>query len=270
MSLFSQIKKKIKELKKISWVKSFNFNFGDTTNLAIMQDKLIEEYKNGLRQITAEQMFSLENNPWIAMANKLAPNNLVIRQYCLIDLFRGRPEKINTISKLLKILSYNSKIWAEGYTYWLYTRMALDLWMEAFKDTTIKTYIDGINLGFLRTSYFRAKKWYPALFGDLREGPIEDQTNHVPIPAVIGPVSFQVRNNSYVYVIKAIPIGLNTHIPKDDYAVTVEDKTSIDFKFYQGYDKKYKNKAEEWADTLSIKRIKSIPDRGFLTFFNHI
>lgn len=263
MSFFKRIKEKIEELKKISWVKSFNFDFGNTTDLAIMQDKLIEEYKNGSRKITAEQMFSLENNPWVAMANKLAPNNLVIRQYCLIDLFKGNPGRINAISKLLKILSYDSKIWAEGYTYWLYTRMALDLWMEAFKNETIKAFIDGINLGFLRTSYFRAKKWYPALFGDLRNSVLEDQTNHVPVPAIVGPVNFQVRDNAFVYVIKAMPLGLNTHIPKDDYTVFVKEGPPIDFKFYEGYNKKYKNKAEELIDTFHIKRIRSIPSGGF-------
>lgn len=267
MGFFKRLKKRIrekrKELKKISWVKSLGFRFCNTTDLAIMQDKLLGEYRKGARKISSQQMSDLENHVWVALAKRLAPNNLVIRQYCLIDLFKGRPEKISSISKLLKILSYDYKIWAEGYSYWLYTKDALDLWIVAFKDSHIEENMKKIDEGFIKTSYLKGHTWYPAPFGDLREVSLVDQISHTSAICTLGPVGFQKNGQSYVYTIKAKPIGLNTHIPKDDYALTIKENSPINFKFYQGYNLKYKNKAEELADTFSIKRIRSIPDAGF-------
>ena len=267
MNIFKKIKNKIVEVikqiipDKIAEIKALDFKFGNTTELAKIQDALIIQYKSGNKTISKQQMDDLKNNPWITLAARIAPNNLVIRQYCLIDLFSAKAENTINIYKLLYKLSYGSKIWAEGYSYWLYVRDVLDLWTFTFNNSDVVQLISDVDLGFFQTSYLRNQKWYPAPFGDLRDICLLEslQIEHEIKLQTIGNVTLK-RDDSgnLLYEIIGKPIGLNTHIPKDNYSISMTGGIPKGFKFYNGYDKKYLNVAEEWADTFDAKRIQSI------------
>ena len=64
------------------------FETGST--LADFQDDKFKDYLEG-GAATKEEMRRLERNLWVRTADKLAPGNLVVRHYCLIDLLSGKP-----------------------------------------------------------------------------------------------------------------------------------------------------------------------------------
>jgi len=265
MSFFKNLGKMIsnafsKIAKKIATIKATGFNFGNTTDLARLQDKLIEQYKSGNKKISENQMNELKNHTWVKLAKKYAPNNLVIRQYCLIDLFSNNDGKRSKIYDLVKRVSYNNRIWAEGYTYWLYTLDALELWADIFNEKKMNNIICKINLNFLNTAYLRNDKWYPAPFGDLRDKPLDNviQINHKINTIKIANIKLRKKDNKIVYKITGKPIDLNTHIPKDNSTISISNEIPNKFKFYKGYDKKYSSKVAEMADTFDTKRVKSI------------
>ncbi len=246
------------------------FNFKNGTALAIQQDQYIKLYKTG-GKLTSSQISDMEQNVWVATAAKMAPSNLVIRQYALIDLFKGTANHRDKIFKQMDILSYKlpgeDRIWAEGYSYYVYTMDAVDLWISKFDFsydlTAIKNIINWVRNGFVATSYLRVNKWYPAPFGDLRDIPLAQdlQYMHPPKTKRISNVviNYLGDQGKFWYSIDGKPIGLNTHIPKDSYTIEIVDGIPQNFKFYVGYDKKYKNSWEEYLDTYNIKRVRSIP-----------
>jgi len=161
-------------------------------------------------------------------------------------------------------------LWAEGYSYWLYTKPFIEYY--AFKanydhsNTTLvppfEYFISTIDHGFADTAYYRKGILYPAPFGDLRDIPLEKHLqNKVPFTNVDIDPLFKYNQK---YTIYGNPMGFNTHIPKDSYridaasGIPVDPDKSVPFKFYEGYSLKYKNKWQELLDTFSFKRIKSI------------
>lgn len=244
------------------------FNFRNGTALAVQQDQYIPLYKNG-GSLSSKQISDMEQNVWVATAAKTAPNNLVLRQWALIDLFKGIPERKDNILKLFDLLSYKEtgiyRIWAEGYSYYGYTMAAVQLWIEKFKNQTDLSNVININekikQGFIITSYRRNGILYPAPFGDLRDEPLSPELqifNDKPSNITVSNVTIN-RGNNITYNIIGRPIGLNVHIPKDNFNVTIINGIPSGFKFYQGYDKKYKNSWDEYCDTFNIKRVRSIP-----------
>ncbi len=235
-------------------------NFMSGTPLAILQDNYIQAYTASQSIPDKKAIRFLENDLWIEIAYNFAPNNLVIRQYCLIDVFNNRIEHKERILNLLNLLSYKNfrslenRIWAEGYSYWVYVRSALDLWVKKFQDPEAIEIIRLIEEGFLQTSYKRNGIWYPAPFGDLRDTPLSNQKDHNMQSCTIGTVSLFV-GDPVRYSIKGRPIGCNTHISKDDYNLLIVDGVPQGFHFYEGYDKKYKSRWDEIKDTLDPKRI---------------
>lgn len=242
----------------------FNFNFRQGTQLAIEQDFLINAYKNGVA-IDKKVIDGLEKNVWVMSAKRLAPCNLVIRQYCLIDLYNKKPAHSFQIYQVLVKLSCtnvkNGIIFMEGYSYYNYTLDALNLWLEAFpREVLIKDHIRRIDKGFVDTSYNRDGVWFPAPVGDLREGPLAGhlQIDHEPVYWHGSNLIMNINEGRVHYTIKANPIGFNTHLAVDDQFVPIVGGVPLGFTFYEGYDKKYKNKIEEYKDTFNWKRIKSI------------
>lgn len=245
------------------------FVFKSGTALAVEQQKNLDLYKKGIA-LNEEDLTGLEKNLWVSLASVLAPNNLVLRQWCLIDLFRDRPTNKEKILKIIDVLSYGKnsgpdRIWGEGYSYFNYCLDTLNPWMEKFNgDATVKkisALIEAINRGFIATSYLRDGTWYPAPYGDLREEPLRPslQIKHTERDTVISNITVKYGSaNKIDYVIKARPLGLNTHITLYDSSIYVIDGVPNGFLFYQGYDKKYKNKFAELFDTLNIKRILSL------------
>lgn len=246
------------------------FNFKNGTALAVQQDQYIQKYLAG-GKLTAKEICDMEQNMWVATASKIAPCNLVIRQWALIDLFKESAKHKDAILKLMNILTYRQtgdyKLWVEGYSYFGYTMDVLKLWVEKFESfcdiTDIKSTIDKINQGFIVTSYPRNGVLYPAPFGDLRDIPLKPdlQIPHEMKTLAISNVVFNYAalDDMVWYSIKGQPIGCNTHIPKNNSVVKIQKGTPVDFKFYEGYDKKYKNSWEEYKDTFDPKRILSIP-----------
>lgn len=242
-------------------------NFKNGTQLAVQQDTYIDLYKNG-KTINPEELASLENNSWVSIASISAPSNLVLRQWCLIDIFSDKPTNNYGILNMVDILSYKDykstyRLWSENYSYYNYSLNALNLWLEKFnKDPVTKrlsNILKQIDQGFLATSYSREGIYYPAPFGDLRDEPLRPdlQIKHIEKDVQVANVSVKYGGN-IEYSIKAKPLGLNTHIPAYDLNVTVENGLPLGFKFYQGYDKKYKNKISEFLDTINIRRILSL------------
>lgn len=247
-------------------------NFKNGTELAKQQDEYLKRYLNGYK-FTKKEIQEMESNLWVKTASVLAPSNLVVRQYALLDLMLRRPKYVEQILKQLKTLTYNTKdnikLWAEGYSYYRYTKDILDEWCKLFPTTSsafgINTLLNQIDKGFVETAYEKNGVLYPALFGDLRNEPLRDPYGVLYPAKQIDSKSVYIANvfmaydktvNSYMYIISGNPIGLNTHIPKNESVSFVIREDVIGFKFYEGYDKKYKNKMEEVGDSLNT--IKSI------------
>jgi hypothetical protein len=242
-------------------------NFKCGTKLAVQQDTYMKMLLNG-DKISKSQIQDLKDNLWVKIAAKLAPNNLVIRQYCLIDILEYVPKNKNKILKLLNTLSYNEKsdykCWAEGYSYFNYVLDFLNVWMDWFHcGMSMSEFYDIINQikqGFIATSYKRNDTLYPAPYGDLRDVPLSAdlQIGHSNTNIRLSNLIVNYNNETVDYKIIARPLGFNTHIPKKDAIVKVINGLPQPFKFYEGYDKKYKNVVEEIIDTFAIKRILSL------------
>ena len=247
------------------------FNFKNGTALAVQQDQYLQLYTSG-GKLSSLQIRDMEQNLWVATASKLAPGNLVIRQWALLDLFNGLPEHTRNIMKAMDILAFKGindtyRLWAEGYSYFCYTMDILELWLSRFENgfdiSIIKGMTEEIKQGFIKTSYLRNGVWYPAPFGDLRDSPLKSdlQIKHDIETKAVSNVTLNYisSENRVWYFIKGHPIGLNTHIPKNDSTITLVNGYPMNFKFYEGYNKKYKNSREEFKDTFDPKRLASIP-----------
>lgn len=245
-------------------------NFKNSTALARQQDEYINIYKSG-GHISDSQINDMEYNAWVATAAKMAPGNLVARQWALVDLFKNSAAHRGAILNIVNTLSYKQvgayRLWAEGYSYFNYTMDVIKPWIEKFQGShdlsDLKNIIQNIEQGFIITSYSRNGVWYPAPYGDLRNEPLapELQQDHelktVRVTEVI--FNYLASEKRIWYSITGRPIGLNTHIPKNDSTITIVNGVPANFRFYTGYQNKYKNTWEEYMDTYHIKRLKSIP-----------
>ena len=258
-------------------------NFKNGTALAGQQDIYIGLFRDG-KMLSSKQISDMEQNLWVATASKVAPSNLVLRQWALIDLFKGRPFHSESILKLLDILSYKEEqdllIYAEGYSYFKYTMDILNVWITKFDSHTslsalsairaIIALIARIEQGFIATAYIRGGVLYPAPFGDVYDEPLSPdlQILHpmktIRISNVI--MNYLESENRVWYSIEGRPIGLNTHIPVNDYTVTLLNGTPTNFRFYQGYSKKYSSAWEKFKDTANLKRLGSTPIRDWRTY----
>jgi len=224
-----------------------DYNFENGSSLADTQDDLFIKYQEG-NDINTNY---LEHNVWVSFAKVLAPSNLVVRQYVLVDLFNNNiNNEKNIIKQIDKIGSHNNDcIWTEGYSYWLYTKPFL---LE-YDSKYISDFIICVDEGFVSTAYVNNDILYPAPFGDLRFQPLEDkfQNKTAVYHITIGPVS----KNGTIYSIDKFSLGFNTHSPvksKIDIINGSPYENNNSFKWYEGYDKKYENKWEAIIDTLII------------------
>lgn len=241
----------------------YNFDHGST--LANFQQKKFEAYKKN-EQISEEDLNRLKNNLWVRTARKIAPGNLPIRQYCLIDLFEKKSRNKRKIEKMLDTLGENS-LWKEGYSYWLYTKPFLVEYKSRFGDFGL--FVDTMNIRFKQTAYKgHGGMIYPIPFGDIRKITLEDQDNSMVSDIDVFPVSKRIISEKVIeYYIKRCLVGLNTHIPKEDKVVRIigneivclyKDGNCFDYPWYEGYDKKYKNIFNELNDIFHKERINSL------------
>ena len=232
-------------------LKQDEFVVTDPTELAIYQTDVYNNFSASV-PISKITLDSLENNIWVATAYSLAPSNLVIRQYALIDLIKHKPQHKSQIKHLLNTLSGSqpsNRIWLEGYSYWVYTCNILDKWLITFNNPEINLIVRDIDMGFVCTAYLNpvSSLWLPAPFGDLRENfslaphlqEEAKQKNEKESSCEILNVNLSVSPDSIVYTIAPAPVGLNDHTPKTSSIIKIKDGYPIGFKWYTGMKNKY-------------------------------
>lgn len=249
----------------------YNMDFGST--LADFQDQKFEDYKAG-KTLSDEEMTRLKNNLWVKTAYQLAPGNLVVRQYCLIDLYKNKTSNKRKIGKLLEQIG--SDIWREGYSYWLYTKSFLLEYDKKFK--RFGPFITDMDERFQQTSYMGPDgKLYPAPYGDLRHVPLENflqgsssaLVNSALVNIEIYPLIINYLSPTLTeYLVQPCPLGFNTHVPSKAQRITVDSNNvciiqpesggCVPFHWYEGYDKKYKDKEDELRSTFSEERFNSL------------
>ena len=246
-------------------------NFESGTKLAKFQDSLIAKIKAdpGAIHYDKDLLHRLSSNAWVKWAAEVAPNNLVIRQWCLEDIIRGIPRNIEKIISMCYTLApFPGYLWCEGYSYWLYTLAAIDLHLDFFSYgmydkfvgtlNCIKAIRDEIDLAFVRSSYVGEDgDLYPAPFGDLRNVKLVDQSEKIKVSNIfIGKFIEKAKGN--IYNVKPFYRGMNGHTPSKRRTIRIVNGRPEGFKFYTGYDKKYDNKGKEALD---------LAKRFFFSFF---
>lgn len=257
------------------------------TELAVFQDKLISKLSDtnfdnpSAPLVTIDDdkcneylIKQMEKNLWVKLSSRIAPNNLALRHYCLIDALSGVPNNFKNIMKLIDALSpksLNGRLWLEGYSYWVYSKVALELYCKVFKKfhrcrvyIPLKLIINEIDTCFQKTSYIRCGSLYPAPFGDLRDFPLQDhlQDTKVSIPNLtIYPVKKMDYESKYqkdtCYDIKKSLLGFNSHTPHYGEHIKVESGIPLGFRFYTGFNDKYISSWDEIKDMLRPDKIVS-------------
>lgn len=249
-------------------------NFDSGSKLADFQEACYNKLLNK-QTLSSKEIDQLKGNQWVNLAKTLAPSNLVIRHFCLLDIIENSTKHLREIIEQIKKLTYDENkeeklLWAEGYSYWLYTKKFLKL----YNKFPILHIIDMIDLGFQKTSYIRGNILYPAPFGDLRDIPLEEHLqSYINYNGVINYYRMKVvtpvlriidKDGTVQYFIKGIPVSLNAHIQKKDTLIEIKDGIPVNFKFYHdegnrsAYQVKYPNKIKEFTDVLDPKRILSL------------
>ena len=243
---------------------TYNFEYG--SSLANFQEKKYNDYLDNVPLIKKEEK-RLKKNMWVKMSECTAPSNLVIRHYCLIDLYKGKSFHRKRIGVQLEILG--DEIWREGYSYWLFTKPLLVEYYKKFN--RYGTFIENMDKKFQEISYLgKDGKLYPPPYGDIRHVSLEKDlqgNSSIQSNRDIYPLIIQVSSDTIEYFIQKCPIGFNTHVPletqtvvvtKDSVYIKKDDGTHEPFEWYKGYDKKYEDKGAEFKDTFNWKRIKSL------------
>lgn len=223
-------------------------NFMNGTALAKFQDDLLDRCEKGHPEFSNEEKKLLVGNAWIGLASFLAPNNLVIRQYCLIGIIFKRLMDHEILHQLHIIAP---DLYAEGYSYWKYTKRALNLYIDALASPEIQNKMWKIDYAFSATSYQRKGVYYPAPFADLRNEALDNQ-GASPIDGM--KLKF-LEKIGQRYKIRPYFLGLNTHVPDSYQEITTINGIPLSFRWYEGYDKKYSSKKDELKDILRPRRI---------------
>lgn len=246
----------------------WRFVYENDGALAQHQDSLLAQYQRG-DSLPKRDIRTLKINWWVKTAYKLAPGNLVIRQYCIIDVYENEASHKEEIQRLVNILSGESggyRSWAEGYSYWLYTKAALNPWLDKFKDDSLLNMRKAIDLGFAITAWRQWGQWKPAPFGDLYDVPLDSMGQKLAYDSCMQYERIYVKNitrsviDGYItYDIDPMPVGLNGHCEKSRGSYKIDDNKPQGFKYYTGYQEKFESRKAEWTDLLDPRRIFTIP-----------
>jgi hypothetical protein len=190
----------------------------------------------------------------VRIAALLAPSNLIVRHYCLLDLLSNSPEHfkkiMNQCVRLMCAEAEGHLLWSEGYSYWGYTRGIIDLFLNRFKPSEFLLFCAAVDGSFNEVSYLREGKPYPVPLGDLWDSPMYDifrmstvvprSTIHVHSRACGFNLHTDCVDVTYAFDFPPEP-GYNKGIPYDK-------TTGMPFVFYEGYEKKFPTKRKEiWA-----------------------
>lgn len=242
--------------------------FETGSSLADFQDKKYDDFQFG-KGITSKEKIRLERNLWVWTAVDLAPSNLVIRQLCLIDLFKGTNINYDIIIKQLDEVG-GIGLWLEGYDYWLYTKPFLVKYSEVFKSSGIRLYIEQMDKKFLTTAYTLSDGLpRPAPFGDVTDRTLELSIlafENIADNSEVFPVTKKTDGEEVRYTIAPCPLGLNAHTPKEADTVVISggvvyrsrDTMLTPYEWYPGWEKKYNSKWDELMDVFDYRRVNSI------------
>ncbi len=270
------------------------------SKLADLQDDIIvklREDKFNIDTLSQQELKYLNpktHNLWVAMSINMAPNNLAVRHMALREIFLSRTtnqlrkasddeyvprmqKRSQVIMKMIGDLSEDvfkwdsnpstPMLWAEGYSYWLYTREVLqmvckleDSWIGDYRN--LRKIVDKIDDGFTMLSIQAHGKWRPPVFGDCKDivtKPLNSSLLGTLISA--GNTKFMdcllvdiIAHDGYFEMAsKPHRVHGNTHTQgkfEVSYISTHDMSEEITFKFYEGYDKKYKTRFHEWVDII--------------------
>jgi len=259
-------------------------NFQYDKSLATFQDSILQDLINN-QEIPETTLKQLVDNYWIKIASLVAPSNLTVRHYCLIDIICNHYFNIKRILQNLAKLVYitenmQPKLWVEGYSYWLYTKPFLQLYLlkkllPIEIENKLKNFITDVDDGFCATGYVSNGIIFPAPFGDLRYQSLENQNHSLLKERItIGPI----MKSDKLYYISKRPIGFNMHTidfksvidVSSDIPYNILNSNREAFKFYEGYDKKYQNKFLELKNMITIYRLISACKLLTNGSYNHV
>jgi len=228
--------------------------------LGELQERIERSIREGSMP-SEKDLHILHHNWWVKLAFHLAPNNLVLRNLCLQALITSNSEKYSkkiyrTFTNLAYYRKNSEPLWAESYSYWGYSKHLLKMFINKFNFLSWNKIYDRIEKNFAISSYEHRGFLYPAPFGDLWEGNKVDIQDFSIMEIVCSMGNMSKYDTEYRF--EAWPVGLNCHCLKSFKKIEIKDGIPVGFKFYEGYDKKYKNKFCELADMFDIRRIISI------------
>ena len=182
---------------------------------------------------------------WVVpIASILAPCNLTVRHLCILDILDGHPNRCPGIIRQLRALTYGGDgLWAEGYSYWQYTRWALSTYADRFGLEKLKEFIERQDADFMSTGYEVDGVVHPAPFGDLRAVSVIDGATVVNPALSIYPVTW-FEGKMKVWI-KSRGVGFNLHTAYEDVPYIIfkgrpyNMETGRFFEYYEGYKKKY-------------------------------
>ena len=237
------------------------FNFISGTTLAEMQDTLMSKHINR-QNVLEKEIKALENNLLVRIAEYIAPCNLVIRQYALIDVLRDSETyesqyECHITSLLLKIAA--DGVYAEGYSYWLYTKEFLKRFLEIYENHEIEAAINIIDRSFLFTAYTGADgHLWPAPFGDLREQPIEIDIQYVGWNVKDEVKIGIIEKMGARYTVSKRLLGFNLHCPSKKTVFYIVDGKPAHFQWYSGYKDKFPTFWSEIKEMCRLDRLISL------------
>ena len=254
------------------------------TKIAILQDNAIDNKLSIMNNDTTfnyNDELTINQKLFLFVSRFINKSNLVIRHLTLQDIYNNNNVNEKNILKLVKVLSYyndtipeNPLIWAEGYSYYEYTKVPISIYLKSNMDSVkqqIRDMLDLIENGFMITSFYNSEEhlFYPLLLGDLRKEPLnyflqeklKSKNTQIKCDISINPYINQYYgyNKSIVYKLKARPIGFNIHIPVKDSTIFIYENGKIaNFEYYRGIEYKYKSSFSQLLDLMQWNRIKTL------------
>jgi len=223
------------------------------TKLAKFQDNVIFNLKNNVI-LSPNQIKELSaHNVWVNFSYKKSPTNLALRHFIIKYIVFGDEEYktklFYTFNKLtvstMKCSNINL-LWAEGYSYFQYCLEALNLLNLPY----INNRTSIIQRTFNKIALHKDHQCYVVPFGDCRKVLSEYQVN-IQKSFRHRLIDIFVYDEYIEYTLKKYRLGGNTHTQKHNETITISIKDpEVEYEFYEGYEKKYKNWFEEWKDII--------------------
>jgi hypothetical protein len=225
------------------------------TPLARAQDDILEYLTEGNLEDIPKSLLKkfTGNNLYIGLSRWLCPSNLVVRDYAIRYVITQDAKYLDLILDQLTDLIVRDRfhanpLWAEGYSYFKYTKKALDL-ISTFNYITTS-----VEETFSKLQYVEDGESYVAPFGDCRKLILKTKNavtdfNH-PL------VSITTGYNRTVWTFHKYNVMGNTHTSEGIFIVEGEDVVS----FYEGHSKKYKNGFTATIDSFK-RMIRGILER---------